>query len=126
MSTMMDSEPCSSPYPWTVMIVGVPDARIDECMTAASPLPVIRADAGPTALEAIVAVRPVVVVLGPGIASDTLRALRARATAVRAALLELAPDDHGPRLEEAMRAAVTRAEAARAAARSRRPEDRAT
>lgn len=117
----MGSEPIpASAYPWTVLLIGVPDFMAEECEAAASPIPCHRVAAKRGALDEILSRRPIVVIVGPGADVETLESARVRASAVRAVLVELSLEWEGTSLEETLRAAIIRAESARTAARARR------
>lgn len=114
-----DEAPPSSSYPSLVMLVDVPDAMLEHCISAASPMPVLRVNGGKRALQRIVGLRPIVIVLGPDVDAETLHAMRSRAVVVRSALVLLSEGADRP-LEDEIRVAVANAEVARAAARARR------
>lgn len=100
-------------YPWTVLMIGVPDVMAEECAAAASPIPAVRVDAMRGALDNILSLRPIVVIVGPGASPDTLESARVRASAIRAVLLELSVEWEGTNLEAAIHEAIIRAETER-------------
>ncbi len=120
-STSEDESPPSSNYPWIVLLVAVPDALVDECVAAASPIPVVRAPDPRTAAERVLSLRPIVVLVGSDVALEELNAIRGRVAATRASLLLVDPVEETDRtLADRIAAAVADAEVRRAAARARR------
>ncbi len=113
-----DEAPPSSSYPSLVMLVDVPDAMLELCRNAASPMPVLRVDGGRRALQRIVGLRPIVIMVGPEADAETVHAVRSRAVVVRSAVVLLSERAERP-LEDEVRVAIANAEVARAVARAR-------
>lgn len=116
-----DDGPISSTYPWTVMLAGVPVRLQEACTSAAAPIPTLRSEPGQSTLEAIFALRPIVIVIGPELDGAAATAVRTRATIVRSSVVVLGETTLP--LDEEIRSAIARAEAVRAAVRAQRHDN---
>jgi len=116
-----ESPPPSSNYPWVVLLVAVADELVEECVAAAAPIPVVRADNALTAAARVLSLRPTVVLVGSDVTHDDLNVIRARVAATRASMLLVDPVEQTERtLADRIAASVADAELRRAVARARR------
>lgn len=98
------SPPVSRPSKF-VLLVGISDALLEQCVVAASPYPVMRAESAAAALLKLGALRPALVIGGPDATPEDLALVRENALAVGATVLE-ATSETVPSLGERLRAAI--------------------
>src|SRR6266568_4556659 len=100
-------------HPWVILLIALGEETAKECETAVIPLPVIRVADVTGAIERVVALRPLVVVVGGNANAGDLAILRARAAEASSVFVGLEGTTTGPLLATKLRTAIHDAEAAR-------------